>query len=56
MFSLPSQLAINDNQQSNWRPTTGNNLCVPVRCKRLHLLTVFLPISLNQSSFFAFFE
>ena len=32
--------------------TTANNRFVPVRCKILN----FLPVSLNQSSFFGFFE
>jgi hypothetical protein len=52
MFSLPSQVATNDSQQSNWKQTTGNNRFVPVRCS-------VLPVFIGQSQsikFFAFFE
>ena len=44
MFSLPSQVATNDSQQSNWRQTTGNNRFIPVRCAIVQCVTGFLPV------------
>ena len=41
MFSLPSQVATNNSQQSHWKQTIGNSRFVPVRCKALQFVAGF---------------